>query len=153
MQICDDSVDKVVTLERLRAAFSQFEGDFDQVVPLYSANKVHGRRMSDLAREGNPPTPRSKRIHIDSIEIQSFSPSLFPEVTIRVRCRSGTYIRSLCRDVAASMGVRGVVTSLIRTECNGISMDSSHSLYDICVDSMIGWKCNRERTVFWMIWT
>ena len=120
--------------------------------PLYSANKVHGRRMSDLAREGNPPTPRSKRIHIDSIEIQSFSPSLFPEVTIRVRCRSGTYIRSLCRDVAASMGVRGVVTSLIRTECNGISMDSSHSLYDICVDSMIGWKCNRERTVSWMIW-
>lgn len=152
MRICDDSVDGIVTLERLHTAFSQFVGDFEQVVPVYSANKVHGRRMSDLAREGNPPSPRSKRVHIDSIEIQSFAPSLFPEVTVRVRCRSGTYIRSLCRDVASSMGIRGVVTSLIRMECNGVSMNSSHSLYDICSESMIGQMCNRERIASWMIW-
>ena len=144
MRICDASVDGIVTLERLRTAFSQFVGDFDQVVPLYSANKVHGRRMSDLAREGHFPFPRSKRVHIDSIAIQSFSPSLFPEVTVRVRCRSGTYIRSLCRDVATSMGVHGVVTSLIRTECNGVSIDTSHSLYAIWTYSTVDRKCNRE---------
>ena len=145
MRICDGSFDGIVTLERLRAAFSQFVGVFDQVVPLYSANKVHGRRMSDLAREGHPPAPRSKRVHIDSIEIQSFTPSLFPEVTVRVRCRSGTYIRSLCRDVAASMGVSGVVTSLIRTECNGVSMDACHSLYAIWSQSTVDRRCDQER--------
>ncbi|KAK8796060.1 hypothetical protein WA171_004024 [Blastocystis sp. BT1] len=69
-----------------------------------------------------------ERVQIDSIELLEYLPGVFPEVTIEVHCHSGTYIRSLCRDVAKELGTSGVVTKLIRTESNGQSLDVSCSL-------------------------
>ena len=104
-------------------------GVIDQEVPQYSANKMNGVRMSDLAREGMFPSPRTKSVEIYSITLEEFIPGLFPKVTLDIACRSGTYVRSLCRDVAKMLNTNGVVTSLIRTECNGMNIEDSCSLY------------------------
>ena len=82
---------------------SRFEGDIEQSVPLYSAAKVNGQRLSDRIRKGIMDKPKTHRIHIDSIQLNHFSPNIFPEATLRVKCQSGTYIRSLCCDLATAM--------------------------------------------------
>ena len=81
----------------------RFLGDITQTVPLYSAVKVGGRRLSDLVRSGENPLAKTRRVHINSIEIQSFKPSYFPEVELVVKCCKGTYIRSLCHELALAL--------------------------------------------------
>lgn len=79
---------------------SSFIGTINQVVPSYSAIKFNGCRLSDMAREGIPTVSKSRPVRIDAIEVVDATPSVFPEVTLRVQCGSGTYVRSLCRDLA-----------------------------------------------------
>ena len=117
-----------ITREALTKCFQQFIGTYDQEVPQYSANKLNGIRMSDLARNGYFPPPRVKKVTIDSISIQEFLPGMFPTVTIDIQCRTGTYVRSLCRDVANSLNTHGVVTNLVRTECNGANIADSQTM-------------------------
>lgn len=81
----------------------RFVGTIQQAVPAYSAIKWQGSRLSDLARKGLPVISKSRPVRIDSIDVLDFSPSSFPEVTLRIRCGSGTYVRSLCRDLAHSL--------------------------------------------------
>ena len=81
----------------------RFVGDITQTVPLYSAVKVGGRRLSDLVRSGENPIAKTRKVHIDSIEIQNFKPSSLPEVELIVKCRKGTYIRSLCHELAQAL--------------------------------------------------
>ena len=119
-----------ITKDILSSSFQNFVGVYDQEVPQYSANKLHGTRMSDLARDGYFPQLRVKKVTINSISIHDFLPGVFPTVTVDIQCRTGTYVRSLCRDVAKSLNTHGVVTSLIRTECNGVCIADSQSMYD-----------------------
>ena len=116
------------TKELVQECLLKFIGSYDQEVPQYSATKYHGRRRSDLIREGYSPPTQSRVVHIDSIELLEYLSGVFPEATIQVRCHSGTYIRSLCRDVARELGTSGVVTQLIRTESNGLSLETTCSL-------------------------
>lgn len=118
-----------ITKDVLSNCFQQFVGAYDQEVPQYSANKLNGIRMSDLARDGYFPQPRVKKVIINSIFIQEFLPGIFPTVIVDIQCRTGTYVRSLCRDVASSLNTHGVVTKLIRTECNGVYIADSQSMY------------------------
>lgn len=74
-----------------------------QRVPLYSAVKLNGERLSDRARKGLHDTPKSRVIHIDSIQLLQFRQGVFPEASFRVDCQSGTYIRSLCHDLGCSL--------------------------------------------------
>lgn len=78
-------------------------GTIQQAVPAYSAVKWQGSRLSDLAREGLPVVSKSRLVRIDSIDLLDYTPAVFPEVTLRIRCGSGTYVRSLCRDLAHSL--------------------------------------------------
>lgn len=125
-----DDPPRPITKDVLSNCFQKFIGEYDQEVPQYSANKLHGIRMSDLARDGYFPQPRVKKVTIHSISIHDFLPGVFPTVTVDIQCRTGTYVRSLCRDVASSLNTHGVVTSLIRTECNGVCIADSQSMYD-----------------------
>lgn len=74
-----------------------------QRVPSYSAVKCNGQRLSDRARRGYVDAPKERVIHIHSIQLTHFHPGIFPEATFKVECKAGTYIRSLCRDLAASL--------------------------------------------------
>lgn len=114
--------------EQVQECLKKFVGSYSQEVPQYSANKYHGRRLSDLIRQGNSPLFRYKVVQIDSIKLLEYLPGVFPEVTVEIHCHSGTYVRSLCQDVARELGTSGIVTQLIRTECNGVTLDLSQSL-------------------------
>ena len=130
MKIRPVSIDSFLppSKKQVQECLQKFVGFYNQEIPQYSATKYHGRRRSDLIREGYSPATQSKLVQIDSIELLEYLPGVFPEVTIEVHCHSGTYIRSLCRDVAKELGTSGVVTKLIRTESNGQSLDVSCSL-------------------------
>ena len=85
-----------LTEEEVKKAVLSFVGEYEQVPPMYSALKVNGKRLYELAREGKTIERKSRRIQIHGIEIESVK---LPEVVFSVSCSKGTYIRSLCRDI------------------------------------------------------
>lgn len=100
-----------VTEEQVRSAVLSFVGEYDQIPPMYSAIKVNGKKLYELAREGIEIDRESRRVVIHQIEILSMK---LPYVTFRVVCGKGTYIRSLCRDIGEKLGCGGIMDKLIR---------------------------------------
>ena len=98
--------------EELRAAIMSFVGDQMQVPPMYSALKVDGRKLYDLARAGITVERKARPIRIYEIEIQKIS---LPRVYMRVHCSKGTYIRTLCADIGTRLGCGACMESLLRT--------------------------------------
>lgn len=111
-----------VTESELRAVIHRFEGQIEQVPPMYSAVKVNGQRLYDLARQGKEVERKARSVTIHSIELLDQHWELaHPEIRFRVRCSKGTYIRTLCVDIGTALGVPSVMAELIRTETAGIS--------------------------------
>ena len=102
-----------------------FTGDYDQVPPMYSAIKVGGKKLYELARAGVEVPRRPRKVHIDSIcdiEIN------LPRVAFTVACSKGTYIRTLCHDIGDKAGCGGCMEKLVRTRVGSFSIDDSVSL-------------------------
>jgi tRNA pseudouridine55 synthase len=110
-----------VTQDQMEAVLDRFLGDIVQVPPMVSARKVEGKRLYELAREGQVVEREARPVTIDELEIIDFAPSDYPEVTFRIVCSTGTYIRTLGDDIARALGGRAHLTALRRTR-NG-SMD------------------------------
>jgi tRNA pseudouridine55 synthase len=102
----------VPALEQIAAAAARFLGQIEQRPPVYSALKVHGRRAYDLARKGQPVELAPRAVFIHRMEIKEYD---YPRLTLDIQCGSGTYIRSLGRDLAASLGTAAVMAELQRT--------------------------------------
>jgi len=98
--------------EEIRAACMSFVGDYSQVPPMYSALKVNGRRLYELAREGREVERRARTVVIHELEILALK---IPVVKMRVVCSRGTYIRTLCADIGEKLGCGGTMRSLRRT--------------------------------------
>jgi tRNA pseudouridine55 synthase len=105
---------KHITRELIEQVLRQFEGDIMQVPPLFSAVMVDGHRAYKLARKGADVELQAKPIHIDEIELTDFNPETM-QMSIRVACGKGTYIRSLARDIGAALGSGAFLTALCRT--------------------------------------
>lgn len=105
---------KHITRELIEQVLQQFEGDIMQVPPLFSAVMVDGHRAYKLARNGAEVELQAKPIHIDEIELTDFNPETM-QMSIRVACGKGTYIRSLARDIGAALGSGAFLTALCRT--------------------------------------
>lgn len=105
-----------------------FEGEQSQIPPMYSAIKVNGKKLYELARAGKVVERKPRQIHIYKIDIESIQ---LPEVTMTVRCSKGTYIRSLCRDIGKSLSCGGCMKSLLRTEACGFTDQQSYRLDEI----------------------
>lgn len=105
---------KHITRELIEQVLRQFEGDIMQVPPLFSAVMVDGHRAYKLARKGADVELQAKPIHIDEIELTDFNPKTM-QMSIRVACGKGTYIRSLARDIGAALGSGAFLTALCRT--------------------------------------
>ena len=105
---------KHITRELIEQVLQQFEGDIMQVPPLFSAVMVDGHRAYKLARKGADVELQAKPIHIDEIELTDFNPETM-QMSIRVACGKGTYIRSLARDIGAALGSGAFLTALCRT--------------------------------------
>lgn len=89
-----------------------FKGDYDQIPPMYSALKVDGKKLCDLARAGKEVERKARRVQILEISILNME---LPRVSIRVTCSKGTYIRTLCDDIGRELGTGGCMEHLLRT--------------------------------------
>ena len=101
-----------VTEEQLEAALAQFRGEILQVPPMYSALKVNGQKLYDLARKGKEVERQPRPITIHELELLGFDGR---DAKLRVRCSKGTYIRTLCKDIGLALGCGGCMAELRRT--------------------------------------
>lgn len=113
---------KHITRELILKTLSQFVGDQMQVPPVYSACMVAGDRAYELARKGQEMELAAKPIHIDEIELTAFDPVAM-QMSIRVVCGKGTYIRSLARDIGYALGSGAFLTALCRTRVGDVRIE------------------------------
>ena len=111
-----------ITRDRVEQVLRQFEGDIMQVPPAYSACMVDGHRAYKMARRGDDVQLAAKPVHIDEIELLDFSPETM-QMSIRVVCGKGTYIRSLARDIGQALDSGAFLTSLRRTRVGDIRVE------------------------------
>lgn len=116
-----------VTEEEVTNAIRSFVGEYDQIPPMYSAIKVNGKKLYELAREGIEIERTPRRVAIHKIDIISME---LPYVTFRVSCGKGTYIRSLCRDIGEKLGCGGIMDKLVRDSVNATETGKIFSLQD-----------------------
>jgi tRNA pseudouridine55 synthase len=108
-----------ITRELVEATLKKFVGSIWQVPPVFSAVKVDGKRAYELARKGHEVELKAKELVIDEIELLSYD---MPEITIRVVCSKGTYIRALARDIGEALGSGAHLTGLIRTRIGEVRL-------------------------------
>ena len=111
-----------ITRELIEQTLPQFVGDVMQVPPIYSACMVDGHRAYKMARKGEEVELAAKPIHIDEIELTAFDPVKM-QMSIRVVCGKGTYIRSLARDIGAALGSGAFLTALCRTRVGDVRIE------------------------------
>lgn len=102
------------TKDQLVETLAAFTGEIDQIPPMYSAIKVNGKKLYELARKGQVVERKPRRVTIYELELLSENLSE-NECTIRVRCSKGTYIRSLCQDIGEALGCGAAMKALVRT--------------------------------------
>lgn len=117
-----------VTEEDVRREVLGFVGDYDQIPPMYSALKVNGKKLYELAREGVEVERKARPVVIHGIEIEEID---LPRVTMTVSCSKGTYIRTLCHDIGARLGCGAAMESLLRTRVGMFSLADSLTLSEI----------------------
>ena len=114
------------TAEDLLSVLPQFRGDIRQVPPMYSAIKINGQKLYDLARKGREVERAPRPVTIHALELED---RLGPdEFLLRVRCSKGTYVRTLCHDIGAALGCGGCMSSLRRTMAAGFTLAHSVTL-------------------------
>ena len=123
------SNDVSISLEQVEKISKEFEGEFDQLPPNYSAKKINGKKAYELARQG-------KEIELKTRHITIYSCKVLNEIAkntfmFEIKCSSGTYIRSICRDIAYKLSTYGTMLAIIRTTCGKFSIDQSCTIEDI----------------------
>ena len=119
--------------EKVRAAVRAFLGEYDQIPPMYSALKVNGRKLYELARAGKEIERKPRKVQMKEIEILEMK---LPVVKLRVVCSKGTYIRTLCHDIGEKLGCGGAMESLMRSRVgifgieNALTLEQIESLRD-----------------------
>lgn len=114
--------------DEVRAAILRFVGGYDQVPPMYSALKVNGKKLYELARQGKEVERAPRRVEIYDICIEEIS---CPRVVMTVHCGKGTYIRALCQDIGNSLGCGGCMEKLERLAACGFTADSALRLSEV----------------------
>ena len=117
-----------VSEEQICEAIHTFVGEIMQVPPMYSALKVNGQKLCELARKGITVDRKARPVHIFSIDILEIN---IPEVKIKIHCSKGTYIRTLCDDIGKKLGCYGCMKDLIRTKVSAFELVDSLKLEEI----------------------
>ena len=123
---------KNIFIEEVKDVLKSFVGKQEQLPPLYSAKKVEGTPMYKLARKGVAVERKPHNIEIFEIELLDFT---FPEVKIRVRCSTGTYIRTLVHDIGQKLGVGAYCEALERTSIGEYSLKNATPIKDFSRDT------------------
>ncbi|MCB6413634.1 tRNA pseudouridine(55) synthase TruB [Faecalimonas umbilicata] len=114
--------------EEVEKAVLGFVGEYSQIPPMYSALKVNGRKLYELAREGKNVERKARTVCIREIHILKIN---LPRVEMEVTCSKGTYIRTLCHDIGEKLGVGGCMESLLRTRVGSFCLENSRTLGEI----------------------
>ena len=114
-----------ITSDEVRSALPAFTGEITQIPPMYSALKVEGKRLYDLARRGLEVERRERRVTVHALSLTEEFPD--GEFCLRVRCSKGTYVRTLVDDLGRLLGPGAVLTALRRTFANGFSIENAVS--------------------------
>jgi tRNA pseudouridine55 synthase len=109
----------------VRETIKKFIGHLSQIPPMYSAKKIAGKKLYELAREGKTVERKPNIVTIHDITIASFTP---PNLTFTVRCSSGTYIRTLAHDIGAALGIGAYLETLRRTKIGAYSINDAITL-------------------------
>ena len=117
-----------VTVRRgeLEAVMSRFTGEISQIPPMFSAIKINGQKLYDLARQGKEVERKARAVTIFALEVvEQVSET---DYILRIRCSKGTYVRTLCHDIGQALGCGGCMFSLRRTMAAGFTLDESVTL-------------------------
>lgn len=130
-----------VSEEEVRTCILSFQGEQMQVPPMYSALKVNGKKLYELAREGKVVERKARPVTFHKIEVLWME---LPKVKIRVQCSKGTYIRTLCNDIGEKLGCGGCMKELLRTRVERFALEDAVKLDEVqkameegTVDSLI----------------
>ncbi len=115
--------------EALREMLHNFLGEISQIPPMYSALKVQGRRLYQLARKGETVEREARQIRVDRLEL--LGQNTDGDWLLEVECGKGTYIRTLCNDIGENLGCGGCLSALRRTAVGGFRVDDAHSLQEV----------------------
>ena len=117
-----------VTADDMRAALPRFLGEIEQIPPMYSAIKINGQKLYDLARQGKEVARKPRRITIYDLALTEELGN--GQYALRVECSKGTYIRTLCHDLGQALGCGGCMAALRRTEASGFGIGEAVTLED-----------------------
>lgn len=117
-----------VTEKQVREAAESFVGAYEQIPPMYSAIKVNGKKLYQLAREGKEIERAARMVRIDYIRLERIE---LPLVVMTVGCSRGTYIRTLCQDIGEKLGCGGVMAHLERTRAGNFTLEKALKLSEI----------------------
>ena len=117
-----------VSEEEVREAIMSFVGPYDQIPPMYSALKVNGPKLCDLARAGKEVERKARPVEIYEIQIEEI---YLPRVRMTVSCSKGTYIRTLCHDIGEKLKCHGCMESLLRTRVGQFLLKDSLTLAQV----------------------
>ncbi len=117
-----------ITLSELEEALIHFKGKIEQIPPMYSAKKVNGKKLYELAREGKTIERKAREIEIFDIEIKNFNP---PYVRLRIECSKGTYIRTICHDLGMYLKCGAVMEELERTKVGRFIAEEAYTLSEV----------------------
>ena len=117
-----------VAEEALLHAASAFTGEYMQTPPMYSAIKIGGQKLYEIARKGKEVDRPARKVLIHSLEVTAFA---YPDASLRVCCSKGTYIRTLCHDIGQKLGCGACMTTLVRTRSGRFTLDGALTLDEI----------------------
>ncbi|HLO89152.1 MAG TPA: tRNA pseudouridine(55) synthase TruB [Nostocaceae cyanobacterium] len=120
-----------LSLQEVKIALNQFVGKIEQIPPSYSAIQVQGKRLYDLARQGQIVEAPVRTVEVFKIEILDWREGDFPELDLAIACGTGTYIRAIARDLGVALSTVGTLAALTRTESSGFYLENSLTLSEL----------------------
>jgi len=120
--------DAFVTGDQLEQVLKEFRGEILQIPPMYSALKVNGQKLYELARKGKTVERQPRPVTIHELTLLSMEAE---GIRLRVRCSKGTYIRTLCKDIGAALGCGGCMAALRRTASGSFSIENARRIADV----------------------
>ncbi|WP_159884310.1 tRNA pseudouridine(55) synthase TruB [Paenibacillus puerhi] len=128
----DETVKERIAPEAAAEAVRRFVGQIEQVPPMYSAVKVEGKRLYELARQGIEIERKARSVTIYRIDVlETDWEGEYPKIRFRVLCSKGTYIRTLCADIGKALGVPAVMGELVRTSTGSLTQESCLTLEEV----------------------
>lgn len=120
-----------VSEEELKSVLPQFMGEISQIPPMYSAIKVNGQKLYDIARKGGEVERKPRQITIHALDLADNSHLEDGDYCLDVTCSKGTYIRTLCRDIGEALGVGGTMSSLRRVRAGGFHLQDALTIEQV----------------------